>query len=216
MVEEMPRPTVDAPQAMVAAVVVGGVTGIFFIIVLLFCFVDMDVLLTSPTQSPLTEMIHQATGSRAAATVLSVAVAFCFVNGANGCVSSGSRLLWSMARDNGTPFSRYLSHIHPKLNVPVRAILVQATFNLLFGLIYLGPEVAFNAYIASCTLFLNLSYAAPIVILLIRGRKTIFTKTPDFNLGQGIFGYVVNYTAVLFVLVTSIVSSYYLVTCASN
>jgi choline transport protein len=86
----------------------------------------------------------------------------------------------------------------------VRAILVQATFNLLFGLIYLGPEVAFNAYIASCTLFLNLSYAAPIVILLIRGRKTIFTKTPDFNLGQGIFGYVVNYTAVLFVLVTSI------------
>jgi choline transport protein len=106
MVEEMPRPTVDAPQAMVAAVVVGGVTGIFFIIVLLFCFVDMDVLLTSPTQSPLTEMIHQATGSRAAATVLSVAVAFCFVNGANGCVSSGSRLLWSMARDNGTPFSR--------------------------------------------------------------------------------------------------------------
>jgi choline transport protein len=204
MVEEMPRPTVDAPQAMVAAVVVGGVTGIFFIIVLLFCFVDMDVLLTSPTQSPLTEMIHQATGSRAAATVLSVAVAFCFVNGANGCVSSGSRLLWSMARDNGTPFSRYLSHIHPKLNVPVRAILVQATFNLLFGLIYLGPEVAFNAYIASCTLFLNLSYAAPIVILLIRGRKTIFTKTPDFNLGQGIFGYVVNYTAVLFVLVTSI------------
>jgi choline transport protein len=171
---------------------------------MLFCFVDIDVLLQSPTQSPLTEIIYQATGSRAAATVLTVAVAFCFVNGANGCVSSGSRLLWSMARDNGTPFSQYLSHLHPKLNVPVRTILVQATFNLLFGLLYLGPEVAFNSYIASATLFLNLSYAAPILILLIRGRKTILTKAPDFSLGSGVFGYIVNWVSVLFVLVTSI------------
>lgn len=31
-----------------------------------------------------------------------------------------------------------LSHLHPKLNVPVRAIVVQAIFNLLFGLLYLG------------------------------------------------------------------------------
>jgi len=31
-----------------------------------------------------------------------------------------------------------LSHLHPKLNVPVRAILVQAVFNLCFGLLYLG------------------------------------------------------------------------------
>jgi choline transport protein len=73
---------------------------------MLFCFVDVDTLLNSDTQSPLTEMIYQSTGSRAAATILTVAVAFCFVNGANGCVSSGSRLLWAMARDNGTPFSR--------------------------------------------------------------------------------------------------------------
>ncbi|KAM0354214.1 hypothetical protein ACHAPU_001252 [Fusarium lateritium] len=106
MTEEMPRPSKDAPQAMVAAVLVGGVTGIIFIIVMLFCFVDLDLLLASPTQSPLTEMIYQATNSRAAATVLTVAVAFCFVNGANGCVTSGSRLIWSMARDGGTPFSK--------------------------------------------------------------------------------------------------------------
>ncbi|KAL4726880.1 hypothetical protein ACLX1H_005772 [Fusarium chlamydosporum] len=203
MTEEMPRPSKDAPQAMVAAVLVGGVTGIFFILVMLFCFVDLDLLLSSPTQSPLTEMILQATNSRAAATVLSVAVALCFVNGANGCVTSGSRLLWAMARDGGTPFSKYLSHLHPKLNVPVRAIVLQAIFNLLFGLLYLGPEVAFNAYIASCTLFLNLSYAAPVLILLIRGRKLVLAAPPEFSLGHAL-GYTVNYIAVIFVLVTSI------------
>ncbi|EGU81774.1 hypothetical protein FOXB_07729 [Fusarium oxysporum f. sp. conglutinans Fo5176] len=203
MTEEMPRPSKDAPQAMVAAVLVGGTTGIFFIIVMLFCFVDLDLLLASPTQSPLTEMILQATNSRAAATVLTVAVALCFVNGANGCVTSGSRLIWAMARDGGTPFSRYLSHLHPKLNVPVRAIVVQAVFNLLFGLLYLGPEVAFNAYIASCTLFLNLSYAAPVLILLIRGRQMVLSQPPEFSLGR-VKGYIANYTAVIFVAVTSV------------
>ncbi|KAF5562069.1 HNM1-choline permease [Fusarium phyllophilum] len=203
MTEEMPNPSKDAPQAMVAAVLVGGVTGIFFIIVMLFCFVDLDLLLASPTQSPLTEMILQATNSRAAATVLTVAVALCFVNGANGCVTSGSRLIWAMARDGGTPFSGYLSHLHPKLNVPVRAIVVQAIFNLLFGLLYLGPEVAFNAYIASCTLFLNLSYAAPVLILLIRGRQMVLSQPPEFSLGR-VKGYIANYTAVIFVVVTSV------------
>ncbi|KAK2923938.1 hypothetical protein FoTM2_016095 [Fusarium oxysporum f. sp. vasinfectum] len=172
MTEEMPRPSKDAPQAMVAAVLVGGTTGIFFIIVMLFCFVDLDLLLASPTQSPLTEMILQATNSRAAATVLTVAVAF-------------------------------LSHLHPKLNVPVRAIVVQAVFNLLFGLLYLGPEVAFNAYIASCTLFLNLSYAAPVLILLIRGRQMVLSQPPEFSLGR-VKGYIANYTAVIFVAVTSV------------
>ncbi|EXF84945.1 amino acid permease [Colletotrichum fioriniae PJ7] len=204
MVEEMPRPSTDAPQAMVGAVIVGGTTGIAFILVMLFCAVDIDVLLSSPTQSPLTEMILQATRSKAAATVLSVAVALCFVNGANGCVTSGSRLVWSMARDNGTPFSKYLSHLHPKLNVPVRAIVVQAIFNILFGLLYLGPEVAFNAYIASCTLFLNLSYAMPVMILLIRGRKLVTDNPPVFSLGGGIMGYLTNWTSVLFVIVTSV------------
>ncbi|KAF5013790.1 hypothetical protein FDECE_208 [Fusarium decemcellulare] len=199
MTEEMPNPKKDAPQAMVASVLVGGVTGIVFIIVMLFCAVDIDVLLQSPTMSPLTEMITQATGSKVAATILSVAVALCFVNGANGCVTSGSRLLWAMARDNGTPFSKYFSHLHPTLNVPVRTILVQAVFNLLFGLLYL----AFNAYIASCTLFLNLSYAAPVMILLVRGRSFILENPPVFSLGKGL-GYAVNYTAVIFVLVTSV------------
>jgi type IV secretory pathway VirB2 component (pilin) len=81
--------------------------------------------------------------------------------------------------------------------------VVQAVFNLLFGLLYLGPEVAFNAYIASCTLFLNLSYAAPVLILLIRGRSLVLDSPPEFSLGR-IPGYITNYIAVIFVLVTSV------------
>jgi choline transport protein len=99
-----------------------------------------------------------------------------------------------------------LSRINPSFNVPVNAILAVALFNILFGLLYLGPSVAFNAYISSCTIFLNCSYAGPILILLIRGRKTITEQRPDFPLGR-VGGYVANGVSVVYVGVTSVVCS---------
>jgi choline transport protein len=105
-----------------------------------------------------------------------------------------------------TPFFpiHSLSLINPHFNVPINAILAVAVFNILFGLLYLGPSVAFNAYISSCTIFLNCSYAGPILILLIRGRETIAEQRPDFPLGR-VGGYVANSVAVVYVGVTSVV-----------
>ncbi len=113
MTEEMKIPRRDAPQAMVAAVGIGGTTGIVFILVMLFSIVDVDTILKTSTGAPVIEMILQATGSPAAAVVLSCALAVYFLNGTNGCVTSGSRLLWAMARDDGAPFSKLLDlHFH--------------------------------------------------------------------------------------------------------
>jgi choline transport protein len=67
-----------------------------------------------------------------------------------------------------------------------------------------GPSVAFNAYVASCTIFLNISYALPVFILLIRGRKILSRETQaSFSLGK--YGYGLNIVGVLFVAVTSVV-----------
>jgi choline transport protein len=75
-----------------------------FILVILFCLGDASTVLSTNTNMPITELIHQATGSQAAAVVLTVMLAVCFINGTNGCVTSASRLLYAMARDRGTPF----------------------------------------------------------------------------------------------------------------
>ncbi len=48
-------------------------------------------------------------------------------------------------------------------------------FNLLFGLLYLGHFVTFNAYVSSCTIFLNVSVALPVLVLCVRGR-TLFAR----------------------------------------
>jgi choline transport protein len=86
----------------------------------------------------------------------------------------------------------------------MRAILVCFVFNLCFGLLYLGPAVAFNAYVASCTIFLNASYAILVVILLIRGRKYFcICRLRLFKLA--ISRLAMNWISVIFVGVTSVV-----------
>ncbi|KAH9906821.1 choline transport protein [Xylariomycetidae sp. FL2044] len=205
MTEEMPRPSVDAPRAIIYAVGVGGVTGTVFILVILFCITDPETVLGTATNMPIAELILQGTGSRPAATILTLMLAVCFVNGTLGCITSSSRLLYSMARDKGIFYHRYFNHINPGLDVPVRAIVLTFVFNMLFGLLYLGPSVAFSAYAASCTIFLNVSYAFPVITLLLRGRgvlKQYQTKDTPFALGRS--GLALNLVASIFVVVTSV------------
>ncbi|KAJ2987037.1 hypothetical protein NUW58_g4728 [Xylaria curta] len=205
MTEEMPTPAIDAPRAILYAVGVGGVTGTVFILVILFCITDPEAVLSTATNMPIAELIFQATKSRAAATVLTLALAVCFVNGTNGCVTSTSRLLYAMARDKGIVYHDYFAHINPGLNVPVRTIMFTFVFNALFGLLYLGPSVAFGAYVSSCTIFLNVSYVFPVVALLIRGRgilKNWQSEQAAFGLGK--FGWFLNWVAAIFVIVTSV------------
>ncbi|XXH03983.1 hypothetical protein Hte_010392 [Hypoxylon texense] len=204
MTEEMPRPAADAPRAILYAVGVGGVTGTAFILVILFCITDPETVLGTPTNMPIAELILQGTGNRAAATILTLMLAICFVNGTMGCLTSSSRLLYAMARDRGIVYHNF-AHITPGLDVPVRTIMFTFVFNVLFGLLYLGPSVAFSAYAASCTIFLNVSYVFPVVVLLIRGRgvlKHFRSEHTYFALGSS--GWVLNIVASIFVIVTSV------------
>lgn len=61
-------------------------------------------------------MVYRSTGSKAAATVLSLALAICFINGTTGGVTTFSRLLYAMARDGGVLGSNLWAIRHPKLN----------------------------------------------------------------------------------------------------
>ncbi|KAK0369108.1 choline transport protein [Colletotrichum limetticola] len=209
MMEEMPNPSRDAPRAMIYSIVVGGVTGFAFILVMLFCFTDPTTVLATNTGMPIVELMLQATRNPAATCVMTIMLAVCFINGCTASTTSASRLLYSMARDNGILFPKYFSHITPGHNVPTNTILMCYGFNILFGTLYLGPMVAFGAYIASCTIFLNVSYAFPIIALLVRGRDILSQhQVPNAPFRLGRCGYGINLIAALFVSVTSIVSPF--------
>ncbi|KAM0411139.1 hypothetical protein ACHAPD_010965 [Fusarium lateritium] len=209
MTEEMPTPARDAPLAMVYAVGVGGTTGTIFILVMLFCLTDLPSIVATNTGLPIVELIFQSTGSRAGTTFLTLMLAICFIHGTNGSITSASRLLFALARDKGVPYHSYFSHIHPRWEVPVRTIVLTWVFNAIFGLLYLGPTVAFNAFVSSCTILLNMSYAIPVLTLIVRGRD-ILTQFQDsqanntpWRFGK-VRGLIINYIAVLYVFITSI------------
>ncbi|KAF5582721.1 choline transporter [Fusarium pseudocircinatum] len=206
LTEEMPNPSRDAPRAMMLAIVIGGVTGFLFILVILFCLTDPATILASNTGMPIVELFLQSTKSRAAATILALMLSVCFINGTSASITSASRLLYAMARDKGIICHNYFAHIEPKLDVPVRTITLCFIFNVLFGLLYLGPAVAFSAYIASCTIFLNVSYAGPVIALLVRGRsilKEYQTRKTPARMGLRT-GAAVNIIASVFVVVITI------------
>jgi choline transport protein len=120
MSEEMPNPARDTPRAMIYSILVGGVTYVFytfetqmltfrrglgFILMILFCFQDTSDVLASATGMPITEIIFRSTGSRAAASALTIMLAVSFISGTNAAVTTTSRLMFSMARHKGAPFS---------------------------------------------------------------------------------------------------------------
>ncbi|KAF2011870.1 amino acid transporter [Aaosphaeria arxii CBS 175.79] len=205
MTEEMPSPRKDAPIAILLSIIVGGVTGTIFILVMLFSLTDPDRVFSTKTGLAIVELIYQATNNRAATVIMTLMLSVCFVNGTLGSMTSGSRLLYAMARDKGVIFPEFFGRIRKGLDVPVEAIVVTQAFNLLFGLLYLGPTVAFGAYISSCTILLNLSYAIPITVVLLRGRSVLTQhQTADIPFQLGKWGYAINYTAVIFVGVTTV------------
>ena len=178
---------------------------------MLFCLTDLPSIVATTTGMPIVELIFQSTNSRVGTTFLTLMLAICFIHGTNGSITSASRLLYAMARDKGVPYHTYFSHIHPKWEVPIRTIVLTWVFNAIFGLLYLGPTVAFNAFISSCTILLNLSYAIPVLTLLVRGRG-ILTQFQNFQGNDSpwkfgrVRGLIINYIAVLYVFITSFVS----------
>lgn len=54
---------------------------------------------------------------------------FVIVGNNNAC----SRLAWSMARDNGLPFSDYFAVVSARFNVPLRALVAVACVYFIIG-----------------------------------------------------------------------------------
>jgi len=79
-------------------------SGTAFILVMLFSLTDQETVFGTSTGLALTELVYQATNSRAAATVLTVMLGVCFINGTVGSMTSASRLVFAMARDKGMVF----------------------------------------------------------------------------------------------------------------
>lgn len=111
---------------------------------------------------------------------------------------AASRATWSFARDHAIPCSRFFTRINHGFleGVPLNAYLLATLIQILLGLIFLGSSAAFNAFVGVGVICLGASYAMPVLLSILNGRREM--RDAPYNLGR--WGYLVNWIAVLWVL----------------
>ena len=106
-----------------------------------------------------------------------------------GCYVTASRVFWTLARDNATPFSRFFAHVDNGRRNPFRAICFCGVFITVMGCIYIGSQTAFSAFVGSFVVLSTLSYLAAILPHLLSGRRNV---TPGWFWMKGASGFIVN------------------------
>lgn len=196
--EELPEPKKNVPLAMVGSVVVNGVIGFVYCIVLLFSLGDLDSVLASPTGFPFIQVFLDTTKSSAGTTIMTLLISLIAVAANAAGLTSTSRTFWALARDNAIPKASYFAHVDPKLRVPVRMVVLVSVLQFLLGFIYLGNSTAFNAVLSMAILGMYLSYLLPIVYMLLYGRKPGAHEPGPFKLGRA--GAAINIAAICWII----------------
>ncbi|KAJ9314202.1 hypothetical protein DTO271D3_5431 [Paecilomyces variotii] len=169
--EEMPNPGRNAPLALACTLIIAFVTGLTYMLSLMFSVQDYSTLADSPTGLPLAEIFRQTTQSRGGAFgltfILWIALGPCTI----GSQLSTGRIFWAFARDDGLPLSNIWSKVNRRLGAPFNAQLCVTVIIALLGCIYLGSSTAFNAMMSSAVTINNIAYLVPILTNLLQRRK---------------------------------------------
>lgn len=166
-------PSVNMPIVMGVQMMSSCMTGLTYMIVLLYAISDFSAVLETTASFPLTEIYLQATGSTTGAICLTSVVLFTLIGTVQSGITTSSRALWTLARDGATPFSHVFGKVNPRWKNPFNAILVTVCFNIVMGGVYLGSDTAFQAFGGCALSLLNLSYLASILPFLLQKRATV-------------------------------------------
>ncbi|RMY26768.1 hypothetical protein D0866_10628, partial [Hortaea werneckii] len=171
--EEMPDPSKNAPLAIAITLSIAFVTGITYLITLMFSVQDWTALSNSNTQLPLAELFRQATSNAGGAFALTflifIALGPCVV----GSQLSTGRMFWAFSRDGALPFSEFWSKIHPSKRIPFNAQLAVYGIVAALGCLYLGSSTAFNSLLGTAVTVNNSAYMVPILTNLLTGRRNM-------------------------------------------
>lgn len=105
---------------MICTVIINATLGISMVVAFLFCIGDLNSAIASPTQYDFIYSFMNATRSHAGTSVMTAILIVLVSSASFGFLASASRLTWAIARDLGTPFSRFISKVAP---VPLSRLL---------------------------------------------------------------------------------------------
>ena len=204
LAEEIPNPQRHVPLAILCQMAGGFITGLAYLIAIMYAINDLDALVNSPY--PIAEIYRQATGSPAGACGLLSLILACIGICVVGLYITSGRTLWTMARDGATPFSGFFSTISPRFHIPINTTVFNAVLVSALGAIYVGSLTAFNAFVGSYVLLSSSSYIVTLLPHLVTGRKNI-NKYGPFHL-TGIIGFIFNGISCAYMIVWFVIYSF--------
>lgn len=185
---------------MVWTLAINGITGLVMIITFAFCVGNIDNVLSSKTGFPFIPVFLDTTNSVAATTGMTVIIMIMQFCSAVSNVATTSRQLYAFARDDGLPFSKFLSSVNPRFKVPLNALFTSLIIVSLLSLINIGSSVAFNAIMSLGTASLLSSYiVSTSCVFLRRWRRQ---PLPPARWSLGPFSIPVQAFAILFLILT--------------
>jgi amino acid transporter len=107
--------------------------------------------------------------------------------------------MFAFARDNGLPFSGFLSYVRPGWDIPLNAVLVSFTIGALLSLINLGSSVAFNAILSIGVVSLLSSYLVSISCILYKRIRNQPLLERRWSLGK--WGLPMNVVGVAYLII---------------
>lgn len=196
MCEEVQNPHLEVPRAIVLSVVAAGVTGLIYLIPILFTLPPVEILLAVANGQPIGLLFKTVTGSAGGGFGLLFLILGIMLFAGIGALTAASRCTYAFARDGAIPGFSAWQKVNKTLDVPVNAVILSAVVDCLLGLIYFGSSAAFNSFTGVATICLSTSYGVPILINVLRGRRAV--KHSSFSLGR--FGYAINITTIVWIV----------------
>lgn len=191
MCEEVQQPSRQVPKAIVGTIIMNTLAGLLFLIPLVFVLPNTKELIALQSGQPVPSIMKSAIGNSTGAFLLLLPLMVLALLCGIGCTTAVSRSIWAFARDGGIPWSKHWRLVNKTLDVPFNAMMLGMAVEIALGLIYFGSTTAFNAFSGVGVITLTVSYACPIAVSFLGGRKHI--KNGDFNLGR--LGYFCNIIA---------------------
>lgn len=195
MCEETQNPHREVPKAIVLSVVAAGVTGLIYLISLLFVLPDVKLLLSVANDQPIGLLFKTVTGSASGGFGLLFLILGIQLFAGIGALTAASRCTYAFARDGAIPGFKLWRKVSTRFDVPLWGVILSTAVDCLLGLIYFGSSAAFNSFTGVATICLSTSYGLPILISVLRRRKLL--KDAPFSLGA--FGFIINITTICWI-----------------
>ncbi|KAJ1026696.1 hypothetical protein NDA16_002294 [Ustilago loliicola] len=176
VIDEIDRPHINAPKAMVLSCLIGGTSAFIVLIAVLSGISSIEgVIAAGP--AGIVEAFMQATQSKAGTLCLNIVLFGTIIFAGPALMLTSSRMVQAYANDGCLPFQKKLAHVSPKWEVPIYAILFCSGIYVIFGVILFGSVIAVQAIVSASVVMLQLSYVVPIAGILFGGRRRIFNAS---------------------------------------